>query len=144
MSEYYVEVKKENIKFAGKTEEEKKLNEMIYDLTLENDALYEENKSLKEKLDIAETNYDIAYGYMSMVCEILDTELIEDAVNEILKLKRNNNTLIEFEKWLEEDFKNETEHPTPQIYCNCYSCKIKALNKLQELKEVQNETNNNI
>ena len=50
-------------------------------------------------------------------------------------LQQEHNILIEFEKWLEEDFTNEVEHPTPQIYCNCYSCKIKALDKLQELKE---------
>ncbi len=50
--------------------------------------------------------------------------------------QRLNNILTEFEKWLEEDFKKEMEHPTPQIYCNCYSCKIKVLNKLQELRNI--------
>lgn len=56
---------------------------------------------------------------------------VMNCIDNAIKIKH---ILTEFEKWLEEDFKNEMEHPTPQIYCNCYSCKIKALDKLQELK----------
>ena len=97
--------------------------------------LQQENKELKEKLDISETNYDIIYDYFSQINKILNTKLIEEIENKILYFQKRDNILTEFEKWLEEDFKNETEHPTPQIYCNCYSCKIKVLDKLQELKE---------
>ena len=50
MSEKYIELKKENLIFEGKTEKEKKINETIFDLCLENDALYEENKDLKHIL----------------------------------------------------------------------------------------------
>ena len=47
--------------------------------------------------------------------------------------------LNEFEKWLEEEIVREINHPTQKIYCNCCSCKNKNLEKLQELKGVNNE-----
>lgn len=46
----YIELPKEKIQFNGNTEEEKKANELIFDLTLENDRLQQENKQLKEQL----------------------------------------------------------------------------------------------
>lgn len=57
----YVELTKDMLTFHGDTEEEKKANELIYDLSLENDALFEENKKYKEVIDraikIIEDNY---------------------------------------------------------------------------------------
>lgn len=46
----YIELPRENIKFCGNTEEEKKTNELIFDLTLENDSLHQENQQLKEQI----------------------------------------------------------------------------------------------
>ena len=92
------------------------------------EKLQQENKHLKEKLDIADTNYDIIYDYFSKVNELLGTELCEEVLSEILKLKSENEelkkycckrndcggrikennkptdseVLTEFEKWLEE------------------------------------------
>ena len=45
----YVELPKEHIIFYGDTEEEKKMNETIFDLSLEVDRLWQENKKLKEE-----------------------------------------------------------------------------------------------
>ena len=45
----YVELPKEHITFYGDTEEEKKTNETIFDLSLEVDRLWQENKKLKEE-----------------------------------------------------------------------------------------------
>ena len=85
----------------------------VYELEKENKELKEQIKLFKKDLAKAES---ICQKYIS---QYYDIKLI----------------LNQFEKWLEEDFKKETEQPTPQIYCNCYSCKIKVLDKLKELKE---------
>jgi len=45
----YVELPKEHITFYGDTEEEKKKNETTFDLSLEVDRLWQENKRLKEE-----------------------------------------------------------------------------------------------
>ena len=102
----------------------------IYILSNYIEQLQQENKNLKEKINISETNYDIIYGYFSKVNELLETELCEDAINKILHLQKENkelkianklhckkykkfvkdnhelvcklNILTEFEKWLEE------------------------------------------
>ena len=57
------------------------------------EKLQQENKHLKEKLDIADTNYDIIYDYFSKVNELLGTELCEEVLTEILKLKSENEEL---------------------------------------------------
>lgn len=46
----YVKLPREKIQFCGNTEEEKKANELIFDLTLENDSLQRENQQLREQL----------------------------------------------------------------------------------------------
>ncbi len=51
------------------------------------------------------------------------------------ELREESNVLTEFEKWLEEDIKNEIEHPIPEIYHDCERCKTIILDKLQELKK---------
>lgn len=56
---YYVELPREKIEFYGNTEEEKKLNELIFDLTLENDSLGQEVKLLKEQ--IKKIEFDLEY-----------------------------------------------------------------------------------
>ena len=57
----YVELPKEHITFYGDTEEKKK-NEKIFDLSLEVDRLWQENKRLKEDKDswhiVAQKNYN--------------------------------------------------------------------------------------
>lgn len=45
----YVELPKEHIIFYGNTEEEKKKNETTFDLSLEVNRLWQENKRLKEE-----------------------------------------------------------------------------------------------
>ena len=96
------------------------------------EQLQQENKELKEKLDISEANYDIIYDYFSQVNKLLGTELCEEAIEEILKLKRNNNILTEFERWLGKEKKkldtsNEFDRYGRLIIIDC-------LDKLQELK----------
>lgn len=49
----FVELPKDKITFAGDTEEEKKANELIFDLSLENDALGKENERLQKRIDKA-------------------------------------------------------------------------------------------
>ena len=49
--EEYVEIKKSDIIFAGSTIEEKKANELIYDLSSENENLCEENQQLKKQIE---------------------------------------------------------------------------------------------
>ena len=118
------------------------------------EKLQQENKHLKEKLDIADANYDIIYDYFSKVNELLGTELCEEVLSEILKLKSENEelkkqveiknsgfmasieevcdyaiVLIEFEKWLEENYCLYI----PEIKQN--SAIGKVYDKLQELKE---------
>ncbi len=66
-------------------------NDLFYDI----EQLQQENKNLKEKLDIADTNYDIIYDYFSKVNELLGTELCEEVLSEILKLKSENEELQE-------------------------------------------------
>ena len=80
MSEKYIELKKENLIFEGKTEKEKKINETIFDLCLENDALYEENKDLKHILIEFEkwlenelfNKTQLFYGYATALKKSLD------------------------------------------------------------------------
>ena len=97
------------------------------------EKLQQENKHLKEKLDIADTNYDIIYDYFSKVNELLGTELCEEVLDKISKLKQENkelnNILIEFEKWLEENYCLYI----PEVKQN--SAIGKVYDKLQELKE---------
>ena len=88
------------------------------------EQLQQENKKLKKQYSKLEDKY-----FKNVPCCNEDDCLLYKRYFDIEII------LTEFEKWLEEDFTNEVEHPTPQIYCNCYSCKIKALDKLQELKE---------
>ncbi len=98
---------------------------------------------LKEKLDIAEANYDIIYGYFTQVNDLLGTELCEEVLDKILKLKRNNNILIEFEKWFEERYRQQTETLKKMEEDNIEKRYVKArrylveecLDKLQELKK---------
>ena len=49
----YIELPKEKITFYGETKAERKANELIFDLTLENDRLYQENKNLQQRIDKA-------------------------------------------------------------------------------------------
>ncbi len=101
----------------------------------EHQRLIKENKELKEKLDISETNYDIVYDYFTQINKLLGTELYNEVLDEILKLKRNNNTLTEFEKWLEEILEGYTDFSSGRAYMD-------VLEKLQELKEKNNATTN--
>ena len=94
LNEHYIEIKKENIKFAGKTKEEKKLNEMIYDLTLEIDSLQQENKELKEQYLELEDKYIKNLP----CCNEEDCSLYNHAIN-------TDYILTEFEKWLKEKIK---------------------------------------
>lgn len=47
----YVEIKREKLQFCGNTPEEKKANELIYDLTLENDSLNQDKEKLIKYLE---------------------------------------------------------------------------------------------
>ncbi len=212
---YILEIQEENKSF-GKTINES--SELLIKKDNRIEKLQQENKSLKEKIDIAETNYDIIYGYFTQVNELLGTELCEEVLDKILKLKRENkelknkqnkfekdckemieiqgqdgnynydsymlglyngmeyiislyenrepiykngkdikflhenNILTEFEKWLEERYRQQTETLNKMEEDNIEKRYVKSrrylveecLDKLQELKEVQNETNNNI
>ena len=105
-----------------------------------NADLEEENQRLKQwdkNKDLRNSRQRVANAKLIKENKELkqQNDLIGKVLDEQLYLQFQDNALIEFEKWLEEDFKNEIEHPTPQIYCNCYSCKIKALEKLKKLKE---------
>ena len=95
------------------------------------EKLEQENKELKEKLDISEANYDIIYDYFSQVNKLLGTELCEEAIDEIIKLKRNNNILTEFEKWFEKQMNFYKINNQGYSYKFCK----RIFNKLQELKE---------
>ena len=80
------------------------------------EQLQQENEELKEQLEI-------------------NNQAFNFNVKTIKKHNKENNILTEFEKWLEEDIKNEIEHPIPEIYHDCERCKTIILDKLQELKE---------
>ena len=80
------------------------------------EQLQQENKELKEQLKI-------------------NNQAFNFNVKTIKKHNKENNILTEFEKWLEEDIKNEIEHPIPEIYHDCERCKTIILDKLQELKK---------
>ena len=67
--------------------------------------LQQKNKTLKEKLDISVSDYDIVYDYFSQINKILNTELIEEIKNKIIYLQKRDDILTEFEKWLEETIK---------------------------------------
>ena len=47
----YVEIKREKLQFCGNTPEERKANELIYDLTLENDSLNQDKENLIKYLE---------------------------------------------------------------------------------------------
>lgn len=47
----FVELPRESIVFCGNTEEEKKANELIFDLSLENDGLQQELERYKNIID---------------------------------------------------------------------------------------------
>ena len=79
----YVKLPREKIKFNGNTKEEKKLNELVFDLSLENDALHQEIKELKEKLDIETNNYEIIYDYISQINRLLGVETCEEILEKI-------------------------------------------------------------
>ena len=98
------------------------------------DIMYEMQEEIEELTRLVSNKVMADYDYDSILKQQLNEERLKYVA---LEESKNivENILTEFEKWLEEDFKNEVEHPTPQIYCNCYSCKIKVLDKLQELKE---------
>lgn len=49
----YIELPREKITFYGETKAERKANELIFDLILENDELYQENKDLQQRIDKA-------------------------------------------------------------------------------------------
>ena len=128
MSKRYVELKKENIIFKGDTEEEKKLNEMIYQLSLENDFLYEENEELKEQIKLFKK--DLAKA--EETCQKYNSKYYD------IKLILNK-----FEKWLEEQIKQkqnslqfwENREPREIIKLDKEIPILKeCLNKLQELK----------
>ena len=132
MSKKYIELKKENLIFEGKTEKEKKTNETIYDLCLENDTLYNQNKELKKinaslqtALSITQQKYD------------------NDKARYRRKYKKNRHIIKEFEKWLEEKINTITDTYS-QINGNYFRMQPildtlkECLDKLQEIKEKTN------
>ena len=119
-------------------------------------------KEIKDSIDLQHDLLTIKGDRLELINE--EIELYNEVVrlqkeNEMLKLENKNNyetnqdiiyemqdkndklkkILIEFEKWLEGEIVREINHPTQKIYCNCCSCKNKYLEKLQELKGVNNE-----
>ena len=90
MSEKYIELKKENLIFEGKTEKEKKINETIFDLCLENDALYEENKDLKHILTEFEKWLEkVLEGYN----DFSTGRTYEDVLDKLQELKGDKNEI---------------------------------------------------
>ena len=123
-------------KYNDLVRENKELKEQLKGTTHcfdeeEHKRLKKENEELKTKFDIADTNYDIIYGYFMQVNELLDTELCEEVLEEIIKLKRNNNALKEFEKWLVKNYYLDV----PDIANN--SPIKEVYDKLQDLKKVK-------
>lgn len=102
MSKKYIELKEENIIFEGKTEEEKKINKIIYELCLENDRLEQENEELKNKLE----NNTKIYLNTSKYAFEMEGRYVE-----------SNYILTEFEKWLNLEIKryNELIYPKQGI-----------------------------
>ena len=63
----FVELPRESITFCGSTEEEKKANELIFDLSLENDGLQQELERYKNIIDELEIYLQRKYGeYIDM------------------------------------------------------------------------------
>ena len=119
-------------------EENKVLKTKINNFNLEIDKWLEDSKAEMHEFGDNHEKYWEMFNQLlrkikNKLVDISDYAVIDREREE--ELLNKEDILTEIEKWLEEDFKNETEHPTPQIYCNCYSCKIKALEKLKKLKE---------
>ena len=159
MSKKYIELKKENLIFEGKTEKEKKINETIFDLCLENDALYEENKELKEQYSKLEDKYiknlpccnekdcDLFKEYKQLKQQLFSsdqTEITCSKCNEKITVNYSRQVyelkhiLTEFEKWLEKEINNRKIHyeePLNGIPMTIIDTLKFCLDKLQELKE---------
>ena len=109
-------------------------NELICNLFTENKKLKEQNESLKKY-----------YEYDNKSWKNL-------AIKQAHELEIKNNILTEFEKWLKERYKQQTETLNKMEEDNIERPYVKSrrylveecLEKLQELKEERNETNNNI
>ncbi len=87
----FVELPRESITFCGNTEEEKKANELIFDLSLENDGLQQELERYKNIISKIETlvinhNCDTGDIYYKYNGKYLKSEL-KDRILELLELK---------------------------------------------------------
>lgn len=69
--------------------------------------LQQENKQLKEQLDISETNYEIIYGYFTQISELLEEEICEGMLDKIIKFK---NQLKQRKEVIDEAIKYVLEH----------------------------------
>lgn len=94
----FVELPKEKITFYGNTEEEKKANELIFDLTLENDALVKENKRLQQRNIELMVERDRARGENEMQKHIIVEKdgRIKKALEYINKMTENELNYIEY------------------------------------------------
>lgn len=87
----FVELPRESIAFCGSTEQEKKANELIFDLSLENDRQQQELERYKNIISKIETlvinhNCDTGDIYYKYNGKYLKSEL-KDRILELLELK---------------------------------------------------------
>ena len=64
MKDNIIEFSKDDITFYGDTEEERKLNELLFDSTMENDRLHQEINRLNNIIDELEEWLNEAYEYL--------------------------------------------------------------------------------
>lgn len=93
----YVELPREKITFSGNTEEEKKTSELIFDLTLENGALREENKELKQELKYLQSGeyYNQLRFERDMLQNIVDNCEVSKEDKEFIDMTHRNTELLE-------------------------------------------------
>lgn len=96
----YIELPREKIEFHGNTEKEKEANELIYDLTFENDSLQQEIQQLKEKLLQREIELNDCMNERNEFVGIIE-EAIKILDKGLLELDERGRDKVYIEEYLE-------------------------------------------
>lgn len=136
----YVELPRNKIKFYGKTEKERKANELIFDLSLENSALHDELQAVRKgliKTKLRRDKYKNRYLKTNRKLKEIQNELNEKNKKLTLtvsldndQLAMINNRIDEIKKEYESKINNTIEYVKDCLEHLCTVDEIEILNKL--------------
>lgn len=110
----FVELPKDKITFCGDNEEDKKRNELLYDLSLENDGLQQKIKELEEEIRYLKNDNNLYQGLMDVVkaalhksgfiCQTVTKEEVENCDAEFVVTHRDDETIELYKKMVLGEF----------------------------------------